>query len=81
MRITRTLCVAGLLCGLFLGAMAVSGGCSGPPAEVTENEQTKKVAEDRGEKMKNFRKGMGETASKTATDSMANKRAMYKKSQ
>ena len=81
MRITRTLCAVELLCGLGLGAMTVSGGCSGPPAAVTENEQTKKVAEDRGEKMKNFRKGMGDTASKTATDSMANKRAMYKKSQ
>jgi hypothetical protein len=58
MRIARTVCAAGLLCGLGLGAMSVSGGCSEPPAQITENEQTKKVAQDRGEKMKNFRKEM-----------------------
>ena len=58
MRIVRTVCAASLLCGLGLGLMSVSGGCSEPPAHVEENEQAKKAAQQRGEKMKDFRKEM-----------------------
>ena len=56
MRMMRTLCAAGLLCGLGLGAMTVSGGCGGPPTgtQIIEDAKAKEVAQNRAEKMKEF---------------------------
>ena len=56
MRMTRTLWAAGLLCGLGLGAMTVSGGCGGPPTgtQIIEDAKAKEVAQNRAEKMKEF---------------------------
>jgi hypothetical protein len=57
MRMMRSLCAAGLLCGLALGAMTVSGGCGGAPptgTQVVEDAKAKEEAQNRAEKMKEF---------------------------
>jgi hypothetical protein len=53
----RSLYGAGLLCGLGLGTMIVSGGCGGPPAtgtQIVEDAKAKEVAQDRAGKMKEY---------------------------
>jgi hypothetical protein len=45
MPMRRTLCAAGLLCGLGLGALCVSGGCGGSAETGTRAEATGKLKE------------------------------------
>jgi hypothetical protein len=56
MQMRRTLCAAGLLCGLGLGALMVSGGCGGSPPTMRD-EATGKLKEQsaaHGKRMKEF---------------------------
>ena len=56
MPMRRTLCAAGLLCGLGLGALMVSGGCGGSTA-TTRDEATGQLKEQsaaHGKRMKEF---------------------------
>jgi hypothetical protein len=57
MPMRRTLCAAGLLCGLGLGALSVSGGCGGSSETETRDElsgilKDKSIAH--GKRMKEF---------------------------
>jgi hypothetical protein len=45
MQLRRTLCAAGLLYGLGLGALSVSGGCGGSAETGTRAEATGKLKE------------------------------------
>jgi hypothetical protein len=57
MRVMRTLCAAGLLCCLGLGALTVSGGCGGSATEGMRGEASEQLKEQsvaHGKRMKEF---------------------------
>ena len=57
MPMRRTLCAAGLLCGLGLGVLFVSGGCGGSPETETRDElngQLKEKSVAHGKRMMEF---------------------------
>jgi hypothetical protein len=56
MRIRRTLCATALLCGLGLGALAVSQGCGAPPegARGELSDALKERSAAHGKRMKEF---------------------------
>ena len=57
MRMRRTLCAAGLLCGLGLGALFVSGGCGESPTTGTRDEvsgQLKEQSAAHGKRMQEY---------------------------
>jgi hypothetical protein len=63
----RTLCAAGWLCSLGLGAITVSGGCGGPPptgTQLVEDEKAKEGARNRADKMKEFMANKKQTRSR-----------------
>jgi hypothetical protein len=57
MRMRRNLRAAGLLCGLGLGALMVSGGCGGSPTTGMRGEASEQLKEQsvaHGKRMKEF---------------------------